>query len=475
MDATQQKPGHLTLARRLLGDRDLPAWLRLGVRWLGIMGAALGIATLWLVIVLRPTRDDLSQMIWWLVVSGVISIAIGALTFWLVDVAHLGSVRLKFALPSLLAGLVIALNILLAAHMMFITNADAQMLIAFLVFGESVALALSSSLVGTMSQAISRIALGARHLAAGEYQTRIKQAHFGGIKEFEQLAQDLNVMAESVQGAFVTRDVAEAQRRQVVAAISHDVRTPLTIMRAMIEAIDDGVVTDPEIVLRYHHAIRAEMQHLSLLIDDLFEVSRIETGAVHLAPDRLNIADIISDILEATHEQAARKQIHLTGKVGENLPTIWADARQIYRIVMNLVQNALQHTPAGGAVALLVTRQGDHVAVQVIDSGEGIAAPDLPHVFELAYRGEASRKRENAGSGASLGGTGLGLAIARGLVEAHGGHIQAISPLPPNLSALIQSSSPQTLPGTLVSFTLPIESTVIDVTTQESRDGARVP
>ena len=455
METSQREPEFVAHGLHLPRGKGLPGWLGLGLRWLGIMGVALGLATLWLVLIMRPTTSDLAQMIWWLIVSGTSSIIIGAAAFWLVDAAHLGSVRLKFAIPSLLAGLVIALNTLLAAHMMFISDADAQMLIAFLIFGECVALALSSSLVASITQTIRRVAQGARHLATGEYSVRLAEKDLSGITEFEQLAHGFNQMAASVQEAFANRDAAEANRRQVVAAISHDVRTPLTIMRAMVEAIDDGIVTDPEIIHRYHSAIRAEMRHLSTLIDDLFEVSRIEAGALQLNRDRLNIEDIISDILEVSHEQAERHHIRISGEVTPNLPAIWADARQLYRVVTNLVQNALRHTPAGGAILLQVWREKSSLMVQVIDTGEGIESNDLPHIFELAYRGETSRKRPSDAldDGHEQGGTGLGLAIARGLVEAHGGIIQAISPLPSDLRA---QTTPSDLPGTVVRFTLPI-------------------
>ncbi len=434
--------------------RALPLWARLGLRWLVVMVAALALALLWLIIDLRPTPDDIAQLSVYLAISGAMSLAIGAGAFWLADAAKLGSLTLKFAIPSVVAALVIGLNTIVAAQLMFISVADAQVLIAFLIFGVCIALVLAQSLLAPMTHAIRQLASGAGRMAAGEYTVRLPEGQPGGVRELTALAADFNQMAASVAEAFARRDAAEGQRRSVIAAISHDVRTPLSVMRAMLEAIDDGVVDDPAIVARYHHAIRAELQHLSALIDDLFEISRIESGAIRLVPAWVSIGDLISDTLETTREHAAQRGVQLVGEVQPGLPAVWADARQIYRVLANLTQNALRHTAAGGVIALHAAAEGGRIAVVVADSGEGIAVSDLPHIFEPAYRGEASRRRDPEGLGHAPGGTGLGLAIARGLVEAHGGDITALSPLPPTWRARIAPEGD--MPGTLVRFTLPL-------------------
>ena len=459
----------------------LPTWARLGLRWLIVMMAALVLALLWLIIDLRPSHADFLQLTLYLVVSGAMSLAIGAAAFWLADAAKLGSLMLKFAIPSVVAALVIALNTVVAAQLMFISAADAQVLIAFLIFGVCIALVLSQSLLAPMTGAIQQLASGAGRMAAGEYTVRLPEGKMGSVRELAALATDFNRMAASVQDAFARRDAAEGQRRSVIAAISHDVRTPLSVMRAMLEAIDDGVVDDPAIVARYHHAIRAELQHLSALIDDLFEISRIESGAIRLVPAWVSIGDLISDTMETTREQAAQRGIRLVGEVQPGLPAAWADARQIYRVLANLTQNALRHTAAGGVIALHAVAEDGHIMVIVADSGEGIAATDLPHIFEPAYRGEASRRRDPDAEaiGHSPGGTGLGLAIARGLVEAHGGDIMALSPLPTPWRARIAPHA--NAPGTLVRFTLPLGMATLpaaipsaSLTDEIVHDGSRV-
>jgi signal transduction histidine kinase len=246
----------------------------------------------------------------------------------------------------------------------------------------------------------------------------------------------------------------------------------------MSEAISDGVASDAATVARYQRTILAEVRHLSLLIDDLFELSRLEAGApadLGLRIEAVALEDVISDALEALGEQAHARGVTLTGCVAGDLPPVAVDVRQIHRVLTNLAQNALRHTPAGGRVHLHAEPHACGVLVRVVDGGEGIAADDLPHIFEPAYRGEASRARERGTGGdteaASVWwarGAGLGLTIARGLVAAHGGEMWAESPLASDTAALLCAEGDgagagqpgcdtpgMRGPGTCISFTLP--------------------
>ena len=226
----------------------------------------------------------------------------------------------------------------------------------------------------------------------------------------------------------------EQSRRDLIAAVSHDLRTPLAAIRATIEAITDGVVTDEATITRYLRTMHDGTRELSRLIDDLFDLSRLDAGALALEHEPAALADLVSDTLERMRPQAAARDVVLTGFAAADLPLVPLDARFVGRVLANLVDNAVRHTPAGGRVEVAVYREGPAVRVEVRDTGEGIAPADLPHVFERFYRGEKSRSREH-------GGAGLGLAICKGIVEAHGGRIWA------------EARSPQ---GTQVSFTLPI-------------------
>jgi len=202
----------------------------------------------------------------------------------------------------------------------------------------------------------------------------------------------------------------------LIAAVSHDLRTPLTSIRAMIEALADGVVSDPDTVQRYYGTIRGQIKNLSALIDDLFELSQLETEHVELNLEPVDLNDLLSDVIETMQAHARAKEISLTGTFSKDLPMIQAEFAKIQRVLYNLVQNAIQHTPAGGSISLTSNITTEGIQVDVTDTGVGIAPEDLPRVFDQFFRGEKSRSR-------ATGGTGLGLAIAKRIVEAHGGRI----------------------------------------------------
>lgn len=429
-------------------------WLRVGarvgLRWLGATGLAMVLALLLLVVLVHPSPADLRELAGYLLFSSVISVAFGEAALWLADVARIGSVRLKLAIPTVLTTVLIAFNVVLISRMMFISSKDGQLLLVFLAFGISSALLLSFSIAARMVRAIMSIETGARRLADGDYGYRLPEHQLGAVTELAQLARWFNSMATSVEDAFARQHAAESERRQVVAAVSHDLRTPLASVRAMIEAIDDGIVTDAEMVRRYQRTIRAEVRHMSALMNDLFELSQLESGAFALQREPMALDDILSDALEAMHEPAEHTQVHLAGKIDGALPMLSLDARQMHRVLTNLLHNALQHTPPGGVVLLHARAEPDatvaqRVCIQVVDSGEGIAPTDLPHIFERTYRGETSRQRQGGdGSGA-----GLGLAIARGIVEAHGGAITASSPVSGAQRTLLSQAVTSTIAATI--------------------------
>src|SRR5262249_34890904 len=145
----------------------------------------------------------------------------------------------------------------------------------------------------------------------------------------------------SVETAFTERQAAEAERRQVIAALSHDLRTPLASIRAMIEALDDGVVTDTGTIRRYQRSIRVEASQLGALMDDLFDLARLESGAFHLARECMPIDDLLSDALESVQSQANLRGVHVTGSIDGPLPLISVDTRQMHRVLTNLLHNAL--------------------------------------------------------------------------------------------------------------------------------------
>ena len=214
-------------------------------------------------------------------------------------------------------------------------------------------------------------------------------------------------------------------------------QTPLASIRAILEALGDGVVDDPQAVKRYLQIAQRDVRSLSFLIDDLFQMAQLDAGGLQLDLTPGSLSDLISDTLESFSALAAAQGLTLEGSAEPDVDPVRMDTPRIGRVLNNLVGNALRHTPAGGRVEVRARRNGAQVEVVVADTGEGIRPEDLPHVFERFYRGEKSRSR-------ATGGAGLGLAIARGIIQAHGGEIRL-------------ESSPST--GTRFTFSLPSGST----------------
>jgi signal transduction histidine kinase len=190
-------------------------------------------------------------------------------------------------------------------------------------------------------------------------------------------------------------------------------------MRAILEAVSDGVVDDPAEVKRYLNTAQRDVRNLSALIDDLFQMAQLDAGGFPLNRDKASLADLVSDTLESFTELAKQQEIMLEGNVDPDVDPVNMDTQAIGRVLNNLIGNALRHANRG-RVSLWVRRSTQGVEVTISDTGEGIRVEDIPHIFERFYRGEKSRNR-------GTGGAGLGLAIARGIVRAHGGDIKVES------------------------------------------------
>lgn len=212
---------------------------------------------------------------------------------------------------------------------------------------------------------------------------------------------------------------AEESRRELVAWISHDLRSPLSGIRAMAEALADGVVSRPEEVADYAGRIGTESTRLSGMVDDLFELSRITAGQLRLTFAAVPLRDVVGDALAAQAPVAERKRIRVHTDAGV-WPVVLGSDTELGRVVRNLLSNAIRHTPHDGAVVVRADVDEGQGLLAVDDGCGGIADADLPKVFDVAYRGTTARTPE---SGDQPAGAGLGLAIAKGLVEAHSGRL----------------------------------------------------
>jgi signal transduction histidine kinase len=211
----------------------------------------------------------------------------------------------------------------------------------------------------------------------------------------------------------------ETGRRELVAWVSHDLRTPLAGLRAMAEALEDGVVSEPETTAEYHRRIRVETDRMTHLVDDLFELSRINAGALQLTLQRVALSDVVSEALATAAPLAAGRRIRLVA-AESGWPTVLASEPELARVVTNLVVNSVRYTPPDGTVQIEAGHDHDAAWLAVSDTCGGIPEDDLPRVFDVAFRGERARTPQPTGTGT---GGGLGLAIVRGLVEAHGGRV----------------------------------------------------
>jgi len=252
---------------------------------------------------------------------------------------------------------------------------------------------------------VEALTAAARRMEAGDLSQRVEIA---SQDEIGDLAHAFNRMADGLARL-------EELRRNMVADVAHELRTPLTNVRGYLEAIRDGVV-EPE--PRVIDSLYEEAMLLNHLVDDLQELSLVEAGKLHLVRQPLAPADLVDRAVEAFVPRAEAKDVTLQVEVPEDLPLVDVDAQRIGQVLRNLLENGLIHTPAGGQVGVTgrLASGGRWVEITVWDTGAGIAAIDLPHVFERFYRADRSRSR-------ATGGAGLGLAIARQLVEAHGGRI----------------------------------------------------
>jgi signal transduction histidine kinase len=370
-------------------------------------------------LLMNPPMPELRLMSIFLLVTALVSGLAGFMAYRLGWMNYSPTLRWNLLAGYGIASVLTFFNVWLTARLMFASQHDLLLAVVLLVFAAGMAMVLGYFYSSALAGRISDVQSAAQRLSDGDLSTRIP---ISGTDEVASLAATFNQMAGQLQEAAEKQKEVERLRSDLIAWVGHDLQTPLASMRAILEALADGMVDDPEAVQRYLKTAQRDIRSLSLLIDDLFQMAQIDAGGLQLDLASNSLSDLISDTLESFTELAARRGISLDGTVEPDVDPVRMDAARVGRVLNNLVGNALRHTPAQGKVEVTARRNGHGAEVIVSDSGEGIRPQDIPYVFDQFYRGEKSRSR-------ATGGAGLGLAIARGIVRAHGGEIHVESEL----------------------------------------------
>ena len=339
--------------------------------------------------------------------------------------SHRFQLGIGLALGQLLAAL------LIGAAVMFVSPHDAWMTVGILIFAAVIAARAAQILLNDVVADVGSVAHGLHSVGQGEREVHV-QARSG--RELSDLADSANAMIETLRLEERSRDEADAARRQVIAAVSHDLRTPLASLQLLAQALDDDLV-DPATARRYVKSIGANVRALGALVDDLFEFSRLNAGDFAWTTEAVPLAGIVAEMVEAIRLEAQARRVSVHAEIPSDLHPARANPEQLGRVLANLLTNAIRHTPPDGSVLVRAHQREDAAQIEVSDTGEGIAAADQPRIFEPFYRGGDQAARTSSGSG-------LGLTIARTIVEAHGGRIWL-------------AEAPT---GTRICFTLPLAS-----------------
>jgi signal transduction histidine kinase len=322
------------------------------------------------------------------------------------------SLRRRFVAVAVAAAITAIVNLAVLTAMMAVDDHDAALVLALLVYAAAVSAASALVLARRSTEAVARLDEVAGRFGAGDLDARVGPLDAG--PELDTLATTLDTMAERLRTAAARERELDAARRDLTVALSHDLRTPLASLRAMVEAIDEGVVDDPADLRRYVAEMRRSTEQLSRMVDDLFELAQLEAGALEVAARRALLGDVVANAVATVEPAATAKGLALAADLGGTASVPCSPSLE--RVLQNLLSNAVRHTPADGTVRVLASLDGGRLSLAVEDTGEGIDPADLPRVFDPFFRADPARTGP---------GSGLGLALAKRIVEALGGSISA--------------------------------------------------
>jgi signal transduction histidine kinase len=296
--------------------------------------------------------------------------------------------------------------------LMLISSRDALVLATLLAFAGGLAIYSSSLLTRGIRDDIETVRDALQ--AVGDGESVPLSIETGGRDEIAELARAAEEMSRRLAEHEAQRSAAERARKDLIAAISHDLRTPLTSLRLLAHGIEDGLLDPAQVDRGYVEEMGAHVRSLSAMVDDLFELTRLEAGDIQWSIQRVSMDQLVGETVDAMRPQAAAKRIAVQMRVPSDLAAAEANPEKLQRVLFNLIQNAIHHTPEDGSVTVAAESAGQSIEVEVTDTGSGITAGERERVFEPFFRGDASRRS---------GGSGLGLSICRAIIEVHGGHI----------------------------------------------------
>jgi len=319
--------------------------------------------------------------------------------------ARVGSLSRQFALAVAIVVAPVLIALVVIAVLMVVSGHQAVLVALIVLAAGLVAIGVARLLARGILRDIHSIRDGLGAVAHGERDVRIETS----------ARDELSELADAANGMIVKLRDEEKARRDLVAAVSHDLRTPITSLRLLADAVVDGVVGG-ETRRSYVDRMTTHIDALSSLIDDLFELSRLEAGDIGWSLERVPLDELVGETVDAMRVQAELKGVAVLAELPPALAPARANPEKLQRVLFNLIQNAIRHTPADGSVVVRAEPFDGRIEVEVRDTGVGIAPDERDRVFTAFYRGGEDASRTSAGAG-------LGLAVSRAIVEAHGGQI----------------------------------------------------
>lgn len=314
----------------------------------------------------------------------------------------------------------VVLSMVGASWLMFISEHDLAVAVNVAAISSVVSLALVAGLGAVVVRNARALSRAARRIGAGE---RVDAVGAQSSAELTALADELVATSAKLAESREREHRIEESRRELVAWIAHDLRTPLSGIMSMAEALEDELAADPQ---RYYRQMREQVSRLSAMVDDLFELSKIDSGALQLSLEEVSLYDVISDTVADLRPVSQGRDIRIESDLGGEV-LVRADPRELSRAVSNLLLNAIQHTPPRSPITVAASVVDHRASVAVIDAGGGIDEADLPRVFDPGWRGMSARTPQPPGATAvhplRSSGAGLGLAIVRGIAAAHQGEV----------------------------------------------------